>query len=374
MKRIFFYSLSILLLHVSCKKQNNTTKELIYEELKIEVDYPFLPYYDNVSLMEKDDIVYLGGYNSRIHSFDFISLSERELSSNISVKLQKEGPEQIGSVSPFSFSDESILLNDIKSIKVISFQGKVIRNMDVDSLFKSLGVENFSRKPLGVNPGGYQKVEYIATTNSFILPIIPSTDKDDISNYSIGINIDINNDNSALFPSKFPSDLNENFKSYGGLIIPYINSFSDRIVYNFPYSSNIYVWDKESNSTSIINMASKTIDDKAPPMEKEMRAKEKFEYEYKVQRFRDVHYSSSLKKYFRIHHSPKQKIFNDVPSRSYLMIYNIKNNSQKEYILPDNASSQYIFSDDILYVLCDEINEENEMRIFKIDLAKINDK
>ena len=157
--------------------------------------------------------------------------------------------------------------------------------------------------------------------------------------------------------------------------MPRINALNaDRIIYNFPYSSNVYQYDRQTQETLVMDMPSQTIANELDMKEFEIsNAAEKGKKELTSSRFDWVHYSAEADKYYRVHHAGYED-FNDKEAsrmrKAYLMVYDEKNQTTKEYLLPSQFSAIYFIHDDVLYFDFDGTNDE-VLTFAKIDLRKL---
>ena len=95
--------------------------------------------------------------------------------------------------------------------------------------------------------------------------------------------------------------------------------------------------------------------------------------ELTTSRFSWVHYSAEADRYYRVHYSGR-KDFSDMEEnrkrKIYLMVYDEKEQTTKEYLLPTQFSEIYFIHDDVLYFDFDGTNDD-VLTFAKIDLRKL---
>ena len=88
-----------------------------------------------------------------------------------------------------------------------------------------------------------------------------------------------------------------------------------------------------------------------------------------MSRFGKVYYSLSTGKYYRIHWTMREEGKGKLRG-IYLMIFDKKGNSLKEYLLPSHFSEQYFFFQDTLYFACRSSNDTS-FNVVRISLEMI---
>ena len=147
--------------------------------------------------------------------------------------------------------------------------------------------------------------------------------------------------------------------------MPRINaSGEDKIIYNFPYSSKVYLYDRQTQETLVMDMPSQTVPNELDMKEFDLSSwAETGLKEMATSRFSWVYYSAEADKYYRVHYSEDEE--ENRKRKTYLMVYDEKKRTTKEYLLPTEFSEIYFIHDDVLYFDFDGTNDtQNKPRCF----------
>lgn len=332
-----------------------------YDSLSVSIDYPFLPSYSDYSGFIREGEIFVGGYNHLTHSFDFISLSGRK---NFTLPLEKEGADGVLPVSAFCFQPSCIVLEDESGIISLSYEGKILNRLS----FSSAELKNYSMKPSGVIPGSL--VHLSAVSDRTMIPLFPRDLRaTGLSSYSIGMEYDANSGQFALLPVGYPSGLVSQIQGFQSLLFPGITDSSDRIVYNFPCSAYIYIYDKLTHTTDSILMTSVDIPCELSPLSEndQNNSRNKYEFENVSARFLEPYYDSSSGKYFRFHYGLKSDVF-DKNRQAGLVVMDEKDHSLREYRLPEWFSGQYIVAGGTVYMMYRNGEDDSFVSLARIDI------
>ena len=367
MKRKYLLFALACLLFFSCSHSVDSGKIYTldnYDSISVNIDYPFLNSYTKLSACKFHGAPFAGGYNHLTHSFDFISLSD---SDNFSISLDKEGADGVLPTSSFCFTPLCIVLEDESGIIVVSYEGKVINRIP----YSSLDTEKYSMKPTGVSMGGLTNLS--VAESEVTVPLFPiNVSSDNISTYSIGMKYNIPENKLSSIPVNYPSRLVSQIEGFQGLAFPGISAYSDRILYNFPCSSHIYVYERQSGVTDSINMTSLEISAELPPLDAKSRKnpRKKFEFEGLSPRYCEPHYDSTSGKYFRIHYGPKSDMF-DMKRSIGLIVLDSDRSALREYRFPDNFSEQYFVMDGMIYIQYKNPSDDTSIRFAKVRIKDL---
>ena len=205
------------------------------------------------------------------------------------------------------------------------------------------------------------------------VPLFPiNVSSDNISTYSIGMKYNIPKNKLSSIPVNYPSRLVSQIEGFQGLAFPGISVYSDRILYNFPCSSHIYVYDRQSGVTDSINMTSLEISAELPPLDAKSRKnpRKKFEFEGLSPRYCEPHYDSTSGKYFRIHYGPKSDMFDKNRSIG-LIVLDSDRSALREYRFPDNFSEQYFVMDGMIYIQYKNPSDDTSIRFAKVRIKDL---
>ena len=350
--------MSVLLISCSDKKNLEISKLSVYDSITVAIDYPILPEYTRLVPYCKGDSIYVAGYNRHVHSIDFVNLSG---GNNYVIPLHKEGPDGVLPVQLFTFVGDNIVCRDQSGILVVSMNGSVIKRLSKKQIIQS---EQYSLSTRGLNNYRYLN----SSGDKVLIPLSPVTNGDSIH---IGKMYDLSQNLLEFLPPCYPSQIVENVQYLESLSIPDINIYdTDKIVYNFPVSSLVYLHDERMGKTKVLDIRSGTINNELDFDEwKKMGAVDKALKEVLMPRFGRVYYSSLLEKYYRVHYG-NQEEGNEKLRNMYLMVFNESGNYIKEYLLPSQFSLQYFFLHDTLYFACRN-NSDDSFNIAKISLKDL---
>ena len=367
MKRNYLLFSLLCLLLFSCSHSVDSRKVCTldsYDSISLNIDYPLLNSYTKLSACKFQNAPFAGGYNHLTHSFDFISLSG---SDNFSIALDKEGPDGVLPTSSFCFAPSCIVLEDASGIIVLSYEGKIIYRIP-SSYMDS---QKYSMKPTGVSMGGLTNLS--VTESDVTIPLFPvNVCSENISTYNIGMEYNLSENKLSPIPVNYPSQLISQIEGFQGLVFPGISGYPDRILYNFPCSSSIYVYDRQSGITDSISMSSVEIPAELSPLDANSRKnpRKKFEFQGLSPRYCEPHYDPISGKYFRIHYGPKSDMFDKERSIG-LIVMDGNSRSSREYRFPNNFSEQYFVMDGIVYIQYKNPSDESYIHFAKVEIKDL---
>lgn len=348
MKKTFFcLFVSLFLFSCSGKKKMEMDELSVYDSISVSIDYPILPQYVRLVPYCKDASIYATGYNHYNHSIDFVNLSGGD---NFIITLQKEGPDAVLPVQLFCFLGDKIVCRDGSGILTLAMDGSVMNRLPRKDL--EMPAEQYS---LGVK--GLYNYRYLNSfDNKVLIPLSPITRGDSIH---IGKMYDVLHDSSEFLPPCYPPEVVDNIQYLESLSVPDINMYgTDKIVYNFPFSSQVYLYDWKKLKMKVLDVQSGTIDNELDFEEwKDMGEVDRAVKEFYMSRFGRVYYSPLLGKYYRVHYGTQEKGSGKLRNM-YLMVFDESGSYTKEYLLPLQFSEQYFFLDNNLYFACRNSNDD----------------
>ena len=357
MKKIFqktIVALYFVLALASCsqevKHQVLELKE--YDSISIAINYPYLSNYPHLTPCVREGELYVVGYNYFEHYFDYVNLSGGK---HFSVEMQREGTDGVLTPSRYWVLENGIVCQTQTGVVALDMEGKVQHRVSEKELVDPDDI--YLIRPRGAAMGNY---DYEGSLGSqCFIPLSPLNKEADVA---IGKVYDTDTRTLELLPALYPEAVKALFQ-VNSLTMPRINALNaDRIIYNFPYSSKVYQYDRQTQETFVMDMSSRTIANELEMKEFEIsNAAEKGKKEMTTSRFDWVHYSVEADKYYRVHHSGYED-FNDMGAKrmrkTYLMVYDEKDHITKEYLLPSQFSGIYFIHDDVLYFDFDGTNDE----------------
>ena len=360
LKSLISLFISVCLFSCSGKQVVETKQLSDYDSISVAIDFPILPQYVKLIPYCNGDSVYVTGYNYYEHSIDFISLSG---GGNLMVSLEHEGPDGVLPVQDYCFVADKIICKDESGILTLDMNGSVTYRLPIKELVSP--AEDYSVRPLGFSLSNYL---YLNSWRSKVMIPLSPIKKGDSAH--IGKIYDISQHSLELLPPCYSTEMVDYIQYLGSLSIPDINMCgTDEIVYNFPFSSLVYLYDTKTARTEILDIRTRTIDNDIdferwkglPTVDKAMQ-------ELCISRFGRVYYSPSAGRYYRVHFSMKEE---GVKRREmYLMTFDEKGNSVEEYLLPSHFSEQYFYFHDALYFACRD-SDETSFNVARVDLEHL---
>lgn len=365
MKRVHILAAIIILLS-SCNNGKTFNgaidKGLRFDTMSIVINYPYLSSYTLHSSYVKLDTLFWSGYNHMTHCIDIFDLTNKKVHKTI--QLEKEGPNGIINFSNYVLADTFLVFADYQNkISIFSIPNKTV--------YKRITPIPDSKYRLcynGLLSGTYNSsISMRLHDNSLIYPIYPIKEQnaDDI----LAVNLELPTCQYSNLPFVYPDEMIEDFSQYGSLTYISLMNYRDRIVYNFPYSSNIYIYDKISSQIKTIPLDSKITKNKSKKMTAPKRDySEVFKYEDETLRFRETYYFDKGNKYVRVHHND----INEDPNirETYLVTYDNTTLNMKEYKIPHSFSHIYFATNESLVFLLNSSNDY-ELKFATVDINSL---
>jgi len=244
MGRVIIF-LGVTFLFFTACKNNNFIKENIVKEgiiqnhsinkIFIEIDSLCLPfeYYQRFDYYTSGNKTYFAGYNNKTNAIDIINLSDNEPPQHL--VFDSQGPDGIANVDAFNIiSHDSILIADISKFSIINRQGKIRWKMkrEYPTPIKDLPTGYLSAD-IDFQPG------FIGGRRSIIVKYNPFV-KDSLVKIPLLAEINIESNEIKLLPI-YRLPYLDKFKNGCPVSLDAQASFTDdKIVLNFPFTSNIY--------------------------------------------------------------------------------------------------------------------------------------
>ena len=249
--------LTIINFCYSCKlkspEQSDTTK-IYWDTIKIAIDENYYGIYTMLSDVYKDKLY---GYNHKLRTIDVFDLSNRKAIQNI--PLEKEGPDGIPLVDGYSVCGNEIIINGRTQYIIIDTTGKVKKkiqkkDLNVENTYPGYTIENI--KPLLIN--NFIKSYYNCNTQEIIAPVYPTDILNTETRYEgfCLLKINSNTNTTTLLPIPYP-DIFKKGKYYGNLDDIQFCWRGDSIIYNFPNSSDVYIFNQANKEIKRIEASSK---------------------------------------------------------------------------------------------------------------------
>lgn len=351
MKKHIWMALIMAVCMMSCTlpeghQQTISAGVLEYDSLSIPIDYPYLGFYYQISCYEEGGNLYCAGYNHLMHSIEVFDLTNR--CTIQSYELEPEGPNAVlkNQISDFLVNDSLFVFRGFRNdVKVLSRKDGALRKT-----IMTLSLEdNYQLNFRGTRDGTYGGFEMQWEEQKIVMPLF--TKQKQTMEDRLALSVDLYTEEAEILPLSYPEEMKEDLGCYGSLTFPDFTTSEDRWVYNFAYSSRVYIYRKETGEVQVLDMKSNTTPNQASFNDsnlKERNLRKNAEYESTTLRFGSVYYDKTADVYVRMHHAGKEKIMDK--RKSYLMVHRCKTGETLEYELPEDLSPQYFVADGRLYI------------------------
>ena len=357
----FVGAITLLCLQSACsEKPKHQVLDLTdYDSIAVTIDYPILSSYSRLQPYIRNGEMYVVGYNHFEHYYDFINLSGGK---HFSVELQREGADGVLTPSDFVVLQDEIVCKNQEGVIVVGMDGKVKHRLPMQELVHPENV--YSATPRTATLGNYNYWD--ADGNRVFIPLYPL-----VSGVPAGKIYDAEKHTLEPLPFSYPDSIQQAIQSLGSLSAPSVNGDADRIVYNYPISSKVYLYDWKTKDTKVIDMRSLTVSNELDISEFNIPdQKGRFTKEMLSSRFNWVHYHAESGRYYRVHLASIESMKKMFDRKSYLMVYDEKKNETKEYLLPEDFSNVYVVQGDVMYVAYKK-NTDDVFRLAKIELENL---
>ena len=337
---------------MACSSGNNQKETvsagiLKYDSLSIPIEYPCLGFYYQTAHYKSGNTLYWAGYNHMLHSIEVFDLTHRSTVS--SFELEPEGPNGIqrNMMEKFSMNDSLFVFYCYNlGIKVLSRKDGKIRK----TIIPFSADEDYQlhfRGSLDASYSGGFGMRWDG--GHLVMPIFAKNGQkmDD----ALALSLDLESSKWENLSLAYPDVMKDDLGKYGSLTSPSLTVSEDRIVYNFPYSSQIYAFMKETGEVQTFSMNSNATSNRAEPKDvniKERNFRKNFEFERMTLRFGEVHYDKESDAYVRMHFDAREEVFGE--QDAYLMVYKCKTGEMTEYELPKHLSTRYFVMDGLVYI------------------------
>jgi hypothetical protein len=316
----------------SCNEKitiNDFTGQLIVDTLSIEIDSLSPNKYFIYHAIKHSETNVLIGYNPALHSLDFFDLDRGEFIKHL--RIDSQGPNAIDYVQDIFFHNEdSIFISSRLRLQLINSQAEVV---DVYNLIDQELILNHGEP----SSNFYFKLEYISSLNAVLFFNRPFNMQEDVNRERSLISMyDIKQRKYSVLPITFSEHYFNNKGTMG--FLTYLNKDfvinETKLIYNYKYESQIYVYDLNSYKTLVYDAPSKNSSNVAKPL-------------VNVDEEEAQHHALMNSHFFRVIANPKNNIYyrlhwgdnfegesNFMNKQLYLMAFNEKFETLTEQLLP----------------------------------------
>lgn len=323
------FLLLLLVVNIQCSNESRATKvncsiaASLFQQIALQGNMLSHHLFSQVVPLENREI--LVGYNHQVHQLEFIDLTDQKVTHIL--KLKKTGPEGIpGIYSFYHHNFDSIFVFNFNKLMLLDSSGRVSFSRSINTGAISPEGLDFSKWAFYNTPLNACPMYYDQDENSLYFPISRvdvNRFDDEYFTGSLCGRLDLNTYSFEQLPIYY-SDLYKE-KRYT-LDSPNITFEKDRIIYNFPNSPDVYVFDKHTQKMSVWHLPAGASLNEVTPLALE-NAHDQFEISRNISLntsfYRIIHYPGS-NWYFRLHHAPYEgdlKGKEGIRGYLYLMIF-----------------------------------------------------
>jgi hypothetical protein len=276
---------------------------------------------------DPDNIDLLYGYNHLLHKIDVFDIAKGKFVEDIS--LEHEGPNGLQNISDFVILNNEIYVSQYLFYYKINKVGKVIKKLDKNKVV-NIDNANYYLERKGLRVANYTELPINCSVG--MLPVSVYTGENILK--EIGF---IELDSCKYTPFSIP--LPQIKKHYGDLETPNVTWLGDSVIYNFPFSSSIYVFSITEGTQREIQIQSIFTKNLAEPLPENANLRQETEYQMKSLQFLSIKYDPFRNLFYRVHISPISSI-EKMPDRDYYFTVMDENfNKINEFKLPSSIFS-----------------------------------
>ena len=328
------------------QKQTISAGVLEYDSLSIPIDYPYLGFYYRISCYEEGGNLYCAGHNHLMHSIEVFDLTNRRAVQ--SYELEPEGPNAVlkNQISDFVVNDSLFVFRGYRNdVKVLSRKDGTL----LKTIMTLSPEDNYNLNFRGARDASYGGAEMRWDEGRIVTPLF--TKQKQTLEDKLALSVDLNTEKVEILPLSYPEEMKEDLGQYGSFTFPNFDIEEDRWVYNFAYSSRVYVYRKETGEVQMLDMKSNATPDRPSPAgikEGERNIRKNVGFESTALRFCNVYYDQTADVYVRMHHAGVEDFMDK--RKSYLMIHRCKTGETLEYEMPEELSAKYFVSGGRVYI------------------------
>ena len=362
MKKILH--LSGVICFISCITSTPKIKKLSYEEISVPVTFPYMERYEsNGNIWCKNDTFFFGGYNRHIHAIDIIDLTHQKTLR--SIPLEEQGPNAINHIRNLYIHDTLIICRNAMSFLSINNNGKITSKWDINQIQDTLTQKYYLLNRGGAVLGNYKHFCYHPESNTIFYQIYPKSLQDD--RYFAMAEFNLQNQHYQFLPVFYPTYFDHNIL-YSDFSSIYLLKKGNNIIYNYPYSCQVYCYNITSKKLKEYSLESSFTSNNLSLKKLPLSPKEKMKYELNSLRFGPIYAFEELNIYARIHYAPQKD--KETIRKKYLMLFDEQFHIIAEYPLSENFRDKYYMAGNYIFFYLSNISE-GFFKIAKSDISKL---
>jgi hypothetical protein len=365
--KILSYILIIVVFTVGCTGEKKEINDIRFEykpdTLSIPIDEYHLSAYLSIPNHTSNNNLYV--FNSKVYAIDVIDLHQKQVLK--SIKLEKEGPDGIPNVSAFVICDSAIIIESYDRYSFISFDGSIKNRISKTDL--ELDNHDYSiitKKKIGVS--NFKNFSVNCSKNELIVPVYKIRE-DNYQGCCIA-SVDMKNSHTELLPIPYPESFKQG-KFYGNMDEPQITLKNDSLIYNFPNSSQIFIYNSCTKDIVTHNITSGYTNNATESLSSDAEQAEIIKHYVSSLFFHRICYDKYRNLYYRLH---TDKInMNEKPGEKKIYLTVLDENFTKlgEIKLPFNFYQVYnITEQGIVFQLIDSGKNEDFFTVVFLSILR----
>lgn len=265
---ILFLSLTLL---TNCQSDQVSSKSSDYKidstklSIGLQSNSLFNTAFVSSQYVTVDKIDYLVGYDFNQHQLEWFDITN---GSALKIqKLPRVGPDGVPNLYSFYVHNlDSIFILGLRNIKIVDINGRVKRSIPINfSTEREKNDIDFQQYSLYNTPRNNSPIYYSSAQGKLYAAVKPnvsrlSTEKFD---HPLCVSYDLENDLFEFLPIKLPKEYHKQFFPKDK---PSLSFYDDIIIYNFPFSSKIYIYNFTTGASQIFPSKSQLIPNEVKPM------------------------------------------------------------------------------------------------------------
>ena len=328
------------------QKQTVSAGVLEYDSLAIPIDYPCLGFYYHTAHYKDGNTLYWAGYNHLLHTIEVFDLTKRQTVA--SYELEPEGPNAItkNQFSCFLMNDSMFVFKGYRNeLKLLSRNdGKLLK-----TIFAVSPEEEYQLQFRGTLSGEYSRGFRMRWDGeNVVLPLFAKNGQK--MHDPLFLSVNLRTSETERLSLAYPESMEGDLGNYGSMTCPFFTMSEDRMVYNFAYSSQVYVAIKGTGEVKTFAMNSNATPNRSDTKDSNIQRRDirrNVDYEENALRFSQVNYDQQTDVYLRIHYASREKM--TAVRDSYLMVYKCSTGEMLEYELPEEVTARYFVMDGHAY-------------------------
>ena len=330
----------------SNQKETISAGVLKYDSLSMPIDYPCLGFYYQTAHYKDGNTLYWAGYNHLLHSIEVFDLTNRKTIA--SYELEPEGPNAItqNQFSCFLMNDSMFVFKGYRNeLKLLSRNnGKLLK-----TIFAVSPEEEYQLQFRGTLNGEYSRGFRMRWDGENIVAPLFAKNGQKMHD-PLFLSVNLRTSETERLSLAYPESMEGDLGNYGSMTCPFFTMSEDRMVYNFAYSSQVYVAIKGTDEVQTFAMNSNATPNRSASKDgniKQRDIRRNFDYEENALRFSQVNYDQQTDVYLRTHYASREKMTDK--RDSYLMVYKGSTGEMLEYELPKEVTSRCFVVDGHAY-------------------------